>query len=263
MKRENTVPLGGWQRQLRGRRWRARRGRRPARRGNRAAPLRQNDVHTHIKRPHGDPMKQGQPHLRRATPTLTALLTLAALLLLAPTPAHAAAHAAVDFDLGAPIGQRYFRYGTALGARFGWRFDLGPVWLQPEAGASFVTFKEAAISHMSGQPLDLPRLVGGARLGLGPRRLVQPAFYAHAGIGWRENVARGPAADLGLALDLAPVPHFTVGAQLGYNVLSATLPRHPGTVIMTPGGPVTIPAPTPAPSAIQWISAGIHGGFTF
>ena len=201
-----------------------------------------------------------QPHLHSAT-AIAPLLTLAALL--APTPALAGAHAGVDFDLSAPIGQRSLRYGTALGARFGWRFDLGPVWLQPETGVSFVTFKESTLSHMIGQPLDVPRLVAGARLGLGPRRVVQPALYAHGGLGWRENVARGPAADVGLALDLALVPHFTLGAQLGYNVLVAALPQHPATVIMTAGGPVTIKPPTTPPSAIQWISAGIHGGFTF
>ena len=181
--------------------------------------------------------------------------------LLTPAPALAGAHAAVDFDLGAPLGQQRARYAAGLGARLGWRFDLGPVWLQPEAAASFVTFKEAVIQGTIGAPTDIPRVLGGARLGLALTGVVQPVLFGHAGIGWDDNLARGPAGDVGLALDVALVPHFTFGVQAAYNLLAIALQQHVSTVV-TSSGPVTVSSPS-SPSTLQWISAGIHGGFTF
>jgi hypothetical protein len=173
-------------------------------------------------------------------------------LLAAPSPARAGAHVGVDFDLGAPLHSE-LRLATGLGARGGYRFDLGPVWLQPEAGACLVHFDG---DGRGGPPLDVPRFLGGVRLGFVFARIVQPALYTHGGIGWYGSQASGATADLGLAVEVAPVRHFTFGAQLAYNVVDAGL--RPGAMIQ----PWRLPVPGDW-LAVQWISAGVHGGFTF
>ena len=191
--------------------------------------------------------------------SFAALLALAALL--SPSPAHAAATMAVDFDLAAPLHQPSLRYAVGLGARFGWRFDLGPLFLQPELGASLLSFKQAPTEGVTASSSDVPRLLGGARLGLARTGVVQPFLFGHGGLGWAANVARGPTADVGLGLDVALVPHFTFGAQLAYNTLSVSSQPHT-VVIMTAVGPVSTTSPALSAS-LQWISAGIHGGLTF
>ena len=63
----------------------------------------------------------------------------AALVLVSPAArAEVGGHVDADLDLGAPMEGRNFALGG--GGRFGWRFDFGPVWLQPEAGGSYVGF---------------------------------------------------------------------------------------------------------------------------
>lgn len=208
--------------------------------------------------------------MRRHHPEMTthdrwrrrALAAVSFALLLAPSPARAGGRVAADFDLGAPVKPVYLALGTGVGlsVRGGWRFDLGPVWLQPEAVASFVTFDRTPDQYdrlpsrsPGSDTYSVPRLLAGARFGVGLGWIVQPALYAHAGIGWREHISNGPAADVGLALDFEPVPHLTLGAQVAYNVVVA-----PG---LAPSGfPGSQGASLPP---IQWISAGMHAGFTF
>jgi hypothetical protein len=196
-------------------------------------------------------------------PRLTAAGLVVAALLLASSPARAGGRIGVDFDLGAPVKPVYLvlSNGVGLSVRGGWRFDLGPVWLQPEAGASFVTFDRTPDKYdrlPSGGPAhsdtySVPRLLAGARFGVGLGWIVQPALFTHVGIGWREHVSSGPAADVGLAFDVERVPHFTFGAQLAYNVVVA-----PG---LAPSGfPGSHGEGLPP---IQWLSAGLHAGFSF
>lgn len=177
-------------------------------------------------------------------------ILLCAALTLLSTPALAGGHIGVDFDAGAPI-HGVSGVATGLGARLGWRFDLGPVWLQPEAGGSFVTMTPVK----DGYPLYVPRFLWGARLGLAVSRVVQPSVFGHGGVGWRGNEARGPAADVGLALDLALVPHFSFGAHLAYNFVGTDHTIAPDYGMMMD--------PSLTFDAIAWLSAGVHGGFTF
>jgi hypothetical protein len=74
------------------------------------------------------------------TRCLQGLVLLPLALLTLPAHADPGGRVAVDLDLGAPIGidARSFAIGAA--ARLGWRFDLGPVWLQPEVGGGYVAF---------------------------------------------------------------------------------------------------------------------------
>ena len=177
-------------------------------------------------------------------------------LLLAPTLAHAAVTTAVDFDLGAPTlsTRKLPGYAAALGARVGYRFDLGPVWIQPEGGASYTSFKDLPMTA----GLDVPRFIAGARLGLALSPLVQPSLYGHGGVGWFGHAAPGGTGTVGLAIDVMPARHFSFGAQVGYSGL-ATGPIAPGPCTPEPH----LPCPAPMSSSIQWIAAGVHGGFAF
>ena len=181
------------------------------------------------------------------------LLPLA--ILLAPALAHAGVTTGVDFDLGAPLGAHLVDYSASLGARVGYRFDLGPVWIQPEAGASFTSFKEGPMSV----GLDVPRILGGARFGLGLSRVVQPAVFGHGGVGWYSNEVAGPAGAAGLAIDFALVPRFSFGAQVSYNILTA----QERSMSLVTTGTGSLPVTMTTPLSIQWIAAGVHGGFTF
>jgi hypothetical protein len=175
-------------------------------------------------------------------------------LLLAPALADAVVTTAVDFDAGGsiPTSRSLSGYSTSLGAQVGYRFDLGPVWIQPEVGGSFTGF------HTTYADLDVPRIVGGARLGVPFARLLQVAVYAHGGVGWYGTAARGGTGTVGLALDVTPVRHFSVGAHVGYSGL-LTGPISLGACVPVP----PIPCTAPASSSIQWIAAGVHGGFVF
>jgi hypothetical protein len=113
--------------------------------------------------------------------------------------------------LGQPSGQ-HFGYGF-LGA-LGYRFGLGPVFLQPEAQGGYALFPDGTFPT---SPLHAARVLGGARFGLGG--LVQPAIYGHAGCGWLSSMIDGPAFDAGFSLGFKLVPVFSFGAQVGYNVI--------------------------------------------
>ena len=164
------------------------------------------------------------------------------------TPARAGAYAAADLDVGMPLHATAATYGLGAGGRLGWRFNVGPAWIAPEVGGHYLAFLGTSGIYTD-QPNDqVARVFGGARFGLaGP---VQPSFYGHVGAGWLGAHAVGPALDVGFALDLALVPHFTFGAQLGYDV-----------ALIWHGTDPTFGAFPPY--VVRWINAGLHAGVAF
>ena len=183
-----------------------------------------------------------------------AALTLAAVAL-ASAEARAGGYVAADFDIGGPMDASGARYALGIGGRAGWRFDLGPVWIGPELGSSYLAYwgaSDDAFMTTNGALPHAARILAGMRFGLGGR--VQPAFYGHAGAGWLGAHEVGPAFDAGLALDFALVPHFVFGAQLGYNVVAVWRGR---TGMM---GPVEI---IETPAVARWVSTGLHAGVAF
>jgi hypothetical protein len=170
---------------------------------------------------------------------------------------------AVDLDLGAPLGtlgtERFLIGG---GGRFGWRFDLGPVWLQPEAAGGYVRFiGETCPSCVANE--HAIRALGGARIGGSGlvSRVIEPAIFGHAGYGWVrlrtydldgravEDDLKGPAFDVGVALDVRAVRWFRFGAHATYNVVVAHLDLGPKAQASWPD--------------VKWIGFGLHAGAAF
>ena len=96
-------------------------------------------------------------------------------------------------------------------------------------GATHAVFQEAA--H-------------GFRLGLA--RMVQPAIFGHAGVGWLGTYTTGSAIDAGISLAFKLVPLFSFGAQAAYNVVS-----------------VADTSPTAPGAATKWLSYGAHVAVDF
>jgi hypothetical protein len=179
------------------------------------------------------------------------LILCLAVLCLAPSTANAEVGGRVDLDLdlGAPMIDRDITFG--IGGRFGWRFDVGPAWLQPEAGGSYTFF------HCSNCPditffrsdLRVARMFGGLRLGGAGlvARVIEPAIFAHAGYGWLSSSLSGPSADFGFSLDVHFVRYFRFGAHAAYNVVSTSSEHDYGEIHY----------------ASKWISAGLHLGVAF
>jgi hypothetical protein len=171
-------------------------------------------------------------------------------LLLAPTPARATGggHIDADLDLGAPMATGTFALGA--GGRLGWRFDLGHVWLQPEAGGHYTSFLNVGPTETStsGASLHAVRVLGGARLGGAGliSGVVEPALFGHAGYGWISSQVKGPAFDVGFALDLKLATHLSLGVQGAYNVVADQIDYLGG-----------------GTSALKWISYGVHVGASF
>lgn len=178
------------------------------------------------------------------------VLLLPATLLLAPTAARAAGggHVDADLDLGAPMETGTFAVGA--GGRLGWRFDLGPVWLQPEAGGYYTSFLNVRPTDAlpSGASTHAVRALGGARLGGAGliSGVIEPALFGHAGYGWISSQVKGPAFDVGFALDLQLVRHLSFGLQGAYNVVADQIDYIGG-----------------GTSALKWISYGVHAGASF
>ena len=129
--------------------------------------------------------------------------------------------------------------------RFGWRFDFGPVWLQPEAGGSYTSFLNAAATDPSGiGALHVVRVLGGARLGGSGliSGVIEPALFGHAGYGWLSSRVKGTALDVGFALDVKIVRHFSFGVQGAYNVVAYEA------------------AYIGSSPAFKWVSYGVHAG---
>lgn len=183
---------------------------------------------------------------------LSLLLAFAALSL-APTPARAELGGRVDadVDLGATAGDRFT---AGIGARFGWRFDVGPVWLQPEVGGHYTAITPIGCDGCRRSTFpstkDAARFLGGVRLGGSGliSGVIEPSIFGHAGYGWLlsfESELTGPAFDVGFALDVKVVRYFRFGAHGAYNVLAPTS---------------GVDGPIPAE---KWISVGLHLGVAF
>ena len=190
-----------------------------------------------------------------------------AALLLCPSPAHAEVGGRVDadLDLGAPMGPEDLAVG--VGGRFGWRFNLGPVWLQPEAGGHYFAFvhlncPDDVCSQSKGR--HATRVLGGARIGGAGliSKVIEPSLFGHAGYGWLTSKDAGPAFDVGFALDFNVVRYFRFGAHGAYNVVAAQSYSQ----FSTPGGgglPIGDPISVIFSSAEKWISFGLHVGAAF
>lgn len=162
----------------------------------------------------------------------TVLCGLAACLFTSSSRAESSGHAAVDLDLGASM-----RRGVTIGAgaRFGWRFDFGPVWLQPEVAGHYTHLPRYECPLCEPRPTSIhaARILGGVRLGGSGliSKAIEPAIFGHAGYGWlkfahagQPGDTAGPAFDVGFALDVKIVRHFRFGAHAAYNVIKPLYP---------------------------------------
>ncbi|APR83606.1 Hypothetical protein A7982_08955 [Minicystis rosea] len=141
----------------------------------------------------------------------------------------------VDFSLGG---------GAAVGYR--WNIPRSYVYLQPEIGGHYMRFgfNSAPIGYDYAGTLN-----AGLRAGL--QGIVQPNVFGHLGFGFLgfdrgSGVTEGflgPELDIGVGLDIRPVPGFTIGAQIAYNS-------------------VIVPTDA-APDAAKWVSFGLKAGFQF
>jgi hypothetical protein len=183
--------------------------------------------------------------LSLAARALVASFALAAVLA-ASRPARAGATADLDFDLATHVGQETLILGGA--ARVGWRFDAGPVWIQPEAGGGYMVVPCCLADR--GTQIHIARVVGGARLGTTDRigGVVEPSLFGHAGYAWLASDMNGPTFDVGLALDVRLVRFFRFGVQGGYNVAMI---------------PPSYLSEVQSPYAVQWVSFGVHAGVSF
>jgi hypothetical protein len=132
-----------------------------------------------------------------------------------PCDAHADIYLGADADLASPVAGNGFP-GVGVTGRLGWRFNAGPIYLQPEIEGSYLTF-DADNGHIG-------RFLAGGRLGLDT--FVQPSIYGHAGWGWLNSdalAANSGAFDVGVSLDVRLVRHLLVGVQMGYNVVPVTV----------------------------------------
>jgi hypothetical protein len=198
---------------------------------------------------------------RRSARRCLAVLGLSAL---APTPARADVGARVDADLelGGPIGFEARSFAVGAGGRLGWRFDLGPLWLQPEVGGSYVAFLgnvDFANHLVTYTGKHVTRVTGGLRLGGAGliARVLEPALFGHAGYGWADGeytdlpMRKGPAFDVGLAIDLKLVRHLSLGVQGAYNVVTFPPP------------PYYLDLDASRSASVQWVSFGVHVGASF
>ena len=171
--------------------------------------------------------------MHRTTPLALAACIVGSVLVTA-REARAGVFIGAEFDGAAGLG---LRQGTSLGYGFlgelGYRIGLGPVFLQPEAAGSYMTFPGGVTSTHAA------RVLGGARFGLA--MMVQPAIFAHAGAGFLGSSLDGPALDAGVSLGFKLVPIFSFGVQGAYNV-----------VMLLGAGDTT-----------KWVSFGVHAAVEF
>ena len=171
-----------------------------------------------------------------------------AVLVAAPSEAQAGTYIGAGFDFGSPIDDTRGAaplYG--FGGQIGYRFNLGPVFIQPEVIGNFTIFPNDQI--YGPQTSNVFRLGGGGRFGLSG--MIQPQIYAHAAGGFFRIDDVQPAFDVGFALAFKLVPFFRFGVQVGYNVVTSG----PGYSLFEGGNNVyTAPAP-------KWINYGFHVGF--
>jgi len=197
---------------------------------------------------------------RRHAAGLVALSLGCALFSPSAARAEVGGQVAADLDLGAPYSDKPLALGAA--GRFGWRFDLGPVWLQPEAAGGYTAFDGATCDNCINATRAV-RVLGGLRVG--GRGLIsgviEPAVFGHGGYGWvwsgtdsspTDFPTRGPAFDVGFALDVKLVRRFRFGAHGAYNAVVGDVP-----------GKTHYQGEAPAPLANKWLSFGLHAGVAF
>lgn len=198
----------------------------------------------------------------RRLPCLVPPLALAALL--AAPPAHAGPSFDVDVGMGPHLGTVNYT-GTAIAyavaGRAGWRFDLGPIWIQPEAGGEYIALRDTGYADPTGaatssiSAFEMARALAGVRIGGRIARVVEPALYAHGAVAWllgQQGI--GPALDAGIAIDLALVPRFRFGIHSAYNYATFSLPTCTG---------ILCNEPTYGQARFDWLTYGIHAGMGF
>jgi hypothetical protein len=193
--------------------------------------------------------------MRTATiaPLRLALASLLATVLFASSArADSGGRLTADLDLGSTTDfSTRMTVGGAL--RFGWRFDLGRVWLEPEIGGAYAALTGVGCDFCRGMNHTL-RGFGGMRLG-GAGLLagvIEPALFGHVGYGRvlgaheynADPSTGGPAADVGFAIDAVLTRHFRFGGQAAYNVIATR--------------DEASSAPPP-----KWITFGLHAGVAF
>lgn len=179
------------------------------------------------------------------------LCLLPTLLLLTPAArAESGFHLTADINLGSLVSSGALTVGG--GGRVGYRADLGPVWLEPEAAGDYTAFTLVGcdLCNMSGHGA---RVMGGLRLGGSGfiSGVIEPALFGHGGYGWLTSALKGPAFDVGFGFDVRVVRYLRFGAQGAYNVVGATAGS---------AGPYQ---PQPASAAAKWITFGLHAGVAF
>jgi len=196
-------------------------------------------------------------------PTLHLLVALPAFVavMIPPSPARAevGGQVAADLDLGAPMDTTE-RTLIGGGGRFGWRFDLGPVWLQPEVAGGYTAFVDNTCEVCTTNDRAV-RVTGGARIGGSGliSGVIEPALFGHAGYGWLRISThypegqvthfdlKGPAFDVGVALDVKVVRYFRFGVHGAYDVVVGRYETFQDVPVR----------------AMKWISFGLHAGAAF
>jgi hypothetical protein len=190
---------------------------------------------------------------KTTTPSRVALTALLAAVLFASSArADSGGRLTADLDLGSTTD--FSTRMTAGGAlRFGWRFDLGRIWIEPEIGGAYAALTGIGCDSCREMNHTL-RGFGGMRLG-GAGLLagvIEPALFGHVGYGRvlgaheynAEPSTGGPAADVGFAIDVVLTGHLRFGGQAAYNVIAAR--------------DEASSAPPP-----KWITFGLHAGVVF
>ncbi len=180
--------------------------------------------------------------MRRSIVAGSAACLAAAAVIASSREARAGFFVGGEFDAASPIdAPQSYKNGYGFVGQLGYRFGLGPVYLQPEAQGSYIVFPlDAALAPT----LHTTRIMGGARFGLSG--MVQPALYGHAGIGWLGEGRDGRTFDGGFALGFKLIPYLRFGGQVGYNVL--TVPNDLG---------------SGATTTFKWVSYGVSLGIEF
>ncbi len=163
---------------------------------------------------------------------------------------------AADVDAAIPIDQtpqRYLSTGAGFDLRLGYRF------LIPYAHVAIVPELAAGYPDLGAR---IARVRPGLRVGIG--RILAPYAYGHVGWAWTSfdplgsrdlsastpsSSSSGPSFDFGAGLDLSILRQLTVGAHVGYNVV---------TVGATKLTDLTDPA-----WRSKWMSLGLNATFYF
>lgn len=154
--------------------------------------------------------------MRRSIILWFAPVLVAAFVLAASREARAGVTIGAEYNAGQQIdGPSNAKSAFGFVGGLGYRFNLGPIFLQPEVQGSYMTFPTTADTHV-----PLWRALGGGRFGLGG--MFQPSLYGHAGVGWRgaDVGNHGKALDCGFMMAFKLIPVLIFGGQIGYNVAS-------------------------------------------